>query len=430
MKILLCVEFYFPSIGGAQEVVRQVAERLVRRGHTVTVATTELTTRCSLLNNGVKIAEFAVAGNRVRGLKGEVDRYQSFLMESQFDLVMFYATQQWTFDAACPVISKISARKALVPCGYSNLYEPSYASYFSYLPSILRQMDVVIYHAEKYRDIDFAKSHGIHNDVVVPNGADIDEFKVAVDTSFRESVGVDDTSIVLLTVGSLTGLKGHLELATAYEQASFGSRKSVLILNGNAPGVGSKRPNLLRHVIMVVREYGWMYIVRRCLKLAKRVAGKGQRHMESLQNIVDRVNSERSALKRIVMVDLSRTELIQAYLNSDLFVFASHIEYSPLVLYEACAAGTPFLASPAGNAAEIAAWTGGGEIFKANADPKGYIKISPSDLARHMEQLLAMPQKLNELGVRGCAASRNRFNWEAITSQYETLFYSLSKKQK
>ena len=39
MKILHTVEYYSPSVGGAQEVVRQVSEQLTRRGHTVTVAT-------------------------------------------------------------------------------------------------------------------------------------------------------------------------------------------------------------------------------------------------------------------------------------------------------------------------------------------------------------------------------------------------------
>lgn len=38
MKILFCVEFYYPSMGGAQEVVRQLAERMAAYGHEVCVA--------------------------------------------------------------------------------------------------------------------------------------------------------------------------------------------------------------------------------------------------------------------------------------------------------------------------------------------------------------------------------------------------------
>ena len=37
LSILLACEFYAPSVGGVQEVMRQIAERLVDRGHSVIV---------------------------------------------------------------------------------------------------------------------------------------------------------------------------------------------------------------------------------------------------------------------------------------------------------------------------------------------------------------------------------------------------------
>jgi len=39
MNILHCVESYYPSVGGMQEVVKQLSERLVKLGHAVKVAT-------------------------------------------------------------------------------------------------------------------------------------------------------------------------------------------------------------------------------------------------------------------------------------------------------------------------------------------------------------------------------------------------------
>ena len=55
MKILHTVEFYHPSIGGMQEVVKQLSERLVLLGHDVTVATTKMSERKESCINGVKI---------------------------------------------------------------------------------------------------------------------------------------------------------------------------------------------------------------------------------------------------------------------------------------------------------------------------------------------------------------------------------------
>src|SRR6185369_6972995 len=76
MKILHTVEFYSPSVGGAQEVVRQVSEQLASRGHHVTVATTNMPARRSGMTNGVHIEAFDISGNAVRGFKGETHRYQ------------------------------------------------------------------------------------------------------------------------------------------------------------------------------------------------------------------------------------------------------------------------------------------------------------------------------------------------------------------
>ncbi len=42
MNILHTSEFYSPGVGGEQEVVKQLSERLAARGHEVTVATTRL----------------------------------------------------------------------------------------------------------------------------------------------------------------------------------------------------------------------------------------------------------------------------------------------------------------------------------------------------------------------------------------------------
>src|SRR5438094_310833 len=80
MRILFCCEFYAPSVGGAQEVVRQVSERLAERGHQVTIATMKLAGRNDRTINGVRVEGFAISGNAVRGFEGEVGRYQQFLL--------------------------------------------------------------------------------------------------------------------------------------------------------------------------------------------------------------------------------------------------------------------------------------------------------------------------------------------------------------
>src|SRR3954449_5227675 len=107
MRVLHAVELYRPSVGGAQEVVRQLSERLVTRGHEVTVATTALAERREHEVEGVRIAEFAVSGNAMRGLEGDVEGYRRFVLDGGFDVVMVYAAQQWTLDALLDVMDQV-----------------------------------------------------------------------------------------------------------------------------------------------------------------------------------------------------------------------------------------------------------------------------------------------------------------------------------
>jgi glycosyltransferase involved in cell wall biosynthesis len=97
MRLLICCEFYAPSIGGVQEVIRQISERMVKRGHEVIVATTQLANRTFTELNGVHIEGFSVVGNGARGMKGEIKRYQDFVVNAEVDAILIKAAQQWTF---------------------------------------------------------------------------------------------------------------------------------------------------------------------------------------------------------------------------------------------------------------------------------------------------------------------------------------------
>ena len=60
MKIYHCVESYYPAVGGMQEVVKQLSERLVLLGHDVTVLTRFHPERNFNEFNGVKITDFKI----------------------------------------------------------------------------------------------------------------------------------------------------------------------------------------------------------------------------------------------------------------------------------------------------------------------------------------------------------------------------------
>jgi glycosyltransferase involved in cell wall biosynthesis len=427
MRILFCCQFYAPSGGGVQEVVRQIAERMAIRGHHVTVATVQSSSRDFDTLNGVHIKEFAVSGNAVGGMRGEreIERYRDYVVHGDFDLVMIKAAQQWTFDALWPVLDRIKIPKVFIPCGFSGLYEPAYAAYYRQMPEVLRKFDHLIFYASRYRDINLTREHGLENFSILPNGASEMEFNVAADLSFRERHGIPERSFLFLTVGSL---KGHLELAKAFSAMTLGEGEhATLILNGNAcPLEEETLGGFWNKLTGSVRIDGFRSTFR---KVFTRIMEKtGVRiGRETTPQGVARIVNRTQPNKRVLLTDYPRHDLIQAFMAADLFVFASNVEYSPLVLFESAAAGTPFLTVPVGNAEEIAHWTGGGVVCPAARDAKGYTRVDPSELAQFMSRLVRDEALRKKLGAEGRRNWQEKFTWEKISREYEAIFLRLVK---
>jgi glycosyltransferase involved in cell wall biosynthesis len=382
VKILHTVEFYSPSVGGAQEVVRRVSEAFVRRGHDVTVATTRLPARTTRTLNGVRIEEFDVSGNAVRGLVGELDRYRGFVADGPWDVVMTYAAQQWTMDALLPVLDDVRAATVLAPCGFSALRDPAYGDYFRDLPIALVKWDHLIFHSDTYQDVEFARRAGLTRYSVVPNAAEPTEFEAADPEAFRAEHGLSPDTPLLLTVGSHTGIKGHALVLDALR--ALRADGVVLALVGNT-----------------VHGRGCLWDCRR-RALALRLASRGRR--------------------RALLLDPPRPEVAAAYRAADLFVFGSEIECSPLVLFEAMAAETPFVTVDCGNASEIAAWGGAGVVVPSSRRSDGRVVASATELARAIERLLADAPARAAMAEAGREAARERFNWDAVAGEYERVY--------
>lgn len=393
MKILHTVEFYHPSVGGAQEVVKQLSERLVKLGHDVTVATTRLYNRDFTSWNGVKIEEFNISGNAVRGFSGEVDRYQKFILGSDFDVIMNYAAQQWATDLVLPILNKITAKKVFVPCGFSGLYLPEYENYFEQMKIWLRQYDACVYLSNDYRDINFAREcRADSNAVLIPNGAGADEFNWKPDMDLRARLNIPGDHFLILHVGSHTGGKGHKEAIQIFKKAKI--KHATLLIVGNSFGGGCTRSCRLAETF---------------------------NNWNPLSKLSD---------KKIIIKSLSRNETVAAYHEADLFLFPSNIECSPLVLFEAMASRTPFLTTDVGNSKEIIEWSNGGALLPTLKFANGYVKADVKTAADVLQQLFYDSKKRKELASNGYKKWKDSFTWEKITKQYEDLYLNIINNNK
>lgn len=387
LNIAHCVESYFPSLGGMPEVVRQLSERMVVKGHNVTVFTSVNADRDEKELGGVVVKAFSVAGNFVEGIRGEADKYFEALKSGNFDVVVFFAAQQWATDAVIDKLDEIPGKKVFVPTGFSHFYNLQYNGYYEKMKSWMKAFDMNVFLADDYTDINFAKENGVTKHVLIPNGAAEEEFSAPALPGMREKLGITKDELFVLHVGTYTGVKGHREALEIFIKSSV--KNATLVLAGN-------KNNYLKKAFQSHYRYFWL----RFLQVLKK--------------------------KKIIITELSREETVAAFSQADLFLFPSNVECSPIVLFEAMAGGTAFLSSDAGNSAEIEKWSGGGWILPCTRRPNRWVNIDIPASVKLFEKVCSDKMQLIEKGNSGKQAWKKSYTWSHIADQYLELYRKIS----
>lgn len=387
MKIFHCVESYYPSVGGMQEVVKQLSERLVKLGHDVTVLTRHHPERTFSELNGVKLLTFNIKGNPLEVKDAEDQRYVNFLLSLKGDVITFFAAQQWATNLALPFLNQIKIKKVSVPTGYSGLYWPMFKDYFEKMKTWIHGYDMNVYLSYDYRDVNFARENGVSKWMVIPNGAAADEFLVDSNLNVRKHFGLSDKEFLILHVGSYTGWKGHREAIDIFLRSDI--KEGTLLMIGNH----------YQYFKLPIYKYPLL----NCRLLLNKLFGK----------------------KRIVFNYFSRAFTVAAYKQADLFLFPSNVECSPIVLFECAAARLPFLSTDVGNSVEITKWTGGGQILPTRKDAAGFSYADIHGSVKILNQLYADKTRRISMGEKAFNIWKEKYSWEVITKQYETLYKEL-----
>lgn len=408
MKILHTVESYFPLKNGMAEVVRQISENLVESGHEVYVATSYCDNRDFCEFNGVKIVQFKISGNLVNGILGEQSEYINYIIENNFDILTNFAAQQWATDICLLHLNKIKAKKFLVPTGFSSLYNPLYKNYYNDILGYVNKYDKVIFLSENYRDINYLKENEFENYVVIPNGASKKEFDQKYDFNLRSYLGINSNLKVILHVGSYTEIKGHKEALDIFLRLKNKNTVIVFVGENFFYDLGIKFASKFHwgryfSFTRILRPWYWL-------------------------NLYYYLKITFSGLKsNIFLVNLSRDKLVESYKQSDLFLFPSNLECSPVVLFEAMASKTPFLSSDVGNALEIANLSNSGIILPTKNTIDGLATIELSKSVEILKELLMSDNKMSKLSGNGYEFWKLNYTWENIAKKYETLYFNTLK---
>ena len=387
MKILHCVESYYPSVGGMQEVVKQLSERLVALGHDVTVLTRVHPDRKFDILNCVKIKSFNIVGNPIKAESENDQKYVDFLLSEPTDIVTFFAAQQWATNLALPILKFIKAKKVSVPTGYSGLYWPEFKTYFEDMKFWIHDYDLNVYLSNDYRDINYARENNVKNITIIPNGAGADEFLAESKINVRTELNIPDNHFLILLVGSYTGWKGQKEALELFLKSNF--ENSTLLM------IGNNYESFVR------------YYIKNPLIFVRKVFNRIFRN------------------KRMISNFYSRDFTVAAYKQSNLFLFPSNIECSPIVLFECAAAQLPFLATNVGNSVEIASWTRGGEIMPTIIDDKGFSHVKVNEGVEMLNCIYKNKDKRNKMATESFEIWKQKYSWEIIAKNYEELYLKL-----
>jgi len=392
MKILHTVESYYPSTGGMQEVVKQISEHLVVMGHDVTVATSKMSSRNYNTLNGVKIIEFDIWGNNARGFTGNIQAYKDILLKSDYDVITNFAAQQWATDIMLDILDEIKSVRIFVPTGFSALYLANWAQYFDKMKIWMKKYDMNVFLSHDYRDINFARTNGIKNITIIPNGAAEYEFLSENNLNVREILQIPPNDFLILHVGSHTGAKGHLEAIKIFAAAK------------------------IKNVTLLI--------------IANKVDGGCTDSCKEVQRLFLSSNERLEDNKKLIIINLDRDTTVAAYHQADLFLFPSHVECSPLVLFECMASKTPFLTTDVGNSREIIQWSQGGELLPTIKYSNGLCQADILESAALLEKIYYDHETRAHMVSNAFNAWISNFTWEKIALQYETMYESLTNKKR
>ena len=364
MKILHVTKKYPPAIGGDAMVVSILEKQQVESGHNVAI----LTSNCIEIPAGNQVLKF--------GLKEAAQNLDRITLKRLFSLVLLFMDSfrllrrirpdlihchEEDLGFALSLASRWTKTPMIVTChGVSFPYQ----QYF-WLKRMAERFFLKYSGFKKIITVDemslpsFAQAN-IPNAIFIPNGINVKMFE-------REHRKRSDRTIFLF-VGRLEEQKGLLYLLLAAQ--------SLLQMN----------PNFEIHLIGEGSLDSYL----------KEQVGK-----LGLQNHIRFLGSKRPE------------DMVDYYLQSDIFILPSIWEGMPLTLLEAWAAGLPVIITPVGS------------IPKICQDGENALLIPPRDAPKTAQAMFMLLQDQNlrkKLGERGKCLVYRDYTWDKFAQRVEKIY--------
>ena len=371
MNILVTTPTYPPYNSGLGNAVQQQVVSLRKHGCEVVVATGG-NARGSRTDpaSGAPVEEFDVRGSDslLQPLRGDVAGYLDFLRASDFDVILLNAWQTWSTDVVLKNLQSIRGRKFLYSnCVSTNLIlkkQPvrsvlrylAWRPYWMRMPGRMRKLDGLIFVAgqgcdSRFDDLRLAQKLGVLH-VIIPNA-----FSELCRTS-GEAPADTKARRQLIAVGSYDWFKGH----------DFALRSYALSAAKN--------------------------------KVPLKIFGpRFTPYTDELRALAGRLGLDASMVT--FHQNTEKYRLLEEYRLSKLLISGSHTECQPLVLLDAMATGTPFVARSCGCIPSLPGGAGVG---------------SEEEAARVITRILGNDTEWEKLSSEGRAAADSQYAPDVVGS--------------
>ncbi len=377
MKILHVTQFFSPVHGGSAEVPYHLSKELAKRGHEVTIYTSDYKLSQDYISSipSVEVHPFKTWSswanlyvtpgiiNRAREETRHFDIIHMHNYRSFQNLVIAHYARKY----GIPYV--LQAHGSATTFFQKGILKRIFDTIWGYriLKDASRVIAVTKIEAEQYR------SMGVGEDKieVVPHGIDLPEFdNLPKRGGLRKKYGLDNSQRIILYLGRIHKTKGLDLLTRAFAGLSEKLDDAKLVIVGPDGGYLSSLKKLIAD-----------------LEISDKVLFTGPFYGQ---------------------------EKLSAYVDADVYVLPSSYEIFGITVLEAMACSIPVVVTDRCGIADV-----------INGQAGVAVSYDKDELSNAILRMLSDEKMRREFGERGKLLVRDKFNWEKIAERIETAYKNI-----
>jgi len=390
IDILQLVNAFLPAkgFGGTVTTVYEVSKRLVKRGHQITIATTDMISS-NLRNPNLKRSEW-IDGILVRRFPAPFRFHQYYfspkmareIIKERPDIVQGIGTRSFQSDLGALIAHHISVPFVLTGYGslmYYGLGDTFAKAFYDAMTFKLLIKMATRFIGQSRVECEAAVGYGIPKERIrlIPTGTDLNEFSNGRPEELIEKYGLNRFKVdnIILFVGRINPIKGLEFLFESFSQL-FRDRQFSRVL----------------FLIVGEDQNHWT-------------------HLQSLQSFKE-IKSNLMWLS-----NPSRKDIIDAYHLADIFILPSVFEHCPHVIHEAGACKLPVIATKVGGIPDVIRDGKTGLLVE-------YGNIN--QLVSRIKMLVTNKDLRSRLGHALFEQTDKKYSWDVVTRKHELLYKSIA----